>query len=67
MLGGYDVDPVGAVSAALRIVLDRPGAPWPELVGALDVSDSRRAALLIGEERTLDALAAELNEHRTIG
>jgi hypothetical protein len=67
MLGAYDAEPIGALTTALRLVLDRPAAPWPELVGALDVTDTRRAALLLGEERTLDALVAELNEHRTLG
>jgi hypothetical protein len=53
----------------LRIVLDRRSATWPELVAALaplGFDDTRRAALLIGEERALDALAAELNERRTL-
>jgi hypothetical protein len=67
MLRRYDDDPIGSLTAALRIVADLPDASWPELIGALDVTDSRRAALLIGEERTLDALVAELNERRDVG
>ena len=66
LLEAYDLDPVGALTTALRVVLDRPGATWPELVAVLDVDDTRRAALLLGEERALDALAAELNERRTL-
>ncbi|MCU1500863.1 MAG: hypothetical protein JWM12_217 [Ilumatobacteraceae bacterium] len=66
MLAGYDDDPVRTLTVALRIVLDRPDATWPELVAALPMTDSRRAALLLGEERTLDALVAELNERRDL-
>ena len=51
---------------ALRVVLGRPANTWPELVAAAGFDDTRRAALLIGEERALDTLAAELNEHRTL-
>ncbi|MCU1398642.1 MAG: hypothetical protein JWN62_1751 [Acidimicrobiales bacterium] len=66
MLAGYDVDPVPALTVALRIVLERADATWPELVRAAGFSDSRSAALLVGEQRTLDELAAELNELRTL-
>lgn len=66
MLAGYDDDPVSMLASALRIVLDRPDATWPELVGHLPFTDTRRTALLLGEERTLDALVAELNEGRDI-
>ena len=66
MLAGYDDDPVSMLASALRIVLDRPDATWPELVGHLPFTDTRRTALLLGEERSLDALVAELNEGRDI-
>ena len=66
LLVAYDADPVGALTVALRTVLDRPGATWPELVAAGGFADTRRAALLLGEERALDALAAELNERRSL-
>ena len=66
LLVAYDADPVGALTVALRTVLDRPGAAWPELVAAGGFADTRRAALLLGEERALDALAAELNERRSL-
>lgn len=48
----------------MRRVLDRPDAAWPDLLLAAGFTDTRRAALLVGEERALDALAAELNELR---
>ncbi len=66
LLASYDADPIGALSAALRIVLQRPGAAWPELIEAARFSDTRTAALLLGEERAFDALAAELNELRKL-
>ncbi len=64
LLQDYDTTPVEALSGALRIVLGRPGAAWPELIAAAQFPDTRTAALLLGEERALDALASELNELR---
>ena len=66
LLGTYDQDPVAALTRALRSVLERPDGGWPELVGAAGFTDSRAAALLLGEQRALDDLAAELNELRTL-
>ena len=66
LLADYDIEPVEAVATALRIVLGRPEAAWPELIAAAQFPDTRAAALLIGEERALDALAAELNELRSL-
>jgi hypothetical protein len=61
----YDADPIGALTVALRIVLAMPDATWPELLAAAPLADSRRAALLVGEEGALDRLASELNELRS--
>jgi hypothetical protein len=66
LLAGYDDDPVAALTGALRIVLERPDATWPELVAAAGFPDTRTAALLVGEEGALDALASELNELRDL-
>ena len=66
LLAGYDGAPIAALTDALRIVLDRPDGLWPDLVAAAGFSDTRSAALLVGEERALDALAAELNEQRDL-
>ena len=66
MLAGYDDDSVAALTIALRTVLDQPAATWPELVAGAGFTDTRAAALLLGEERALDDLAAELNELRTL-
>ncbi len=66
LLASYDLDPVGALTIALRRVLDQPDATWPDLLASAGFSDTRRAALLVGEARTLDTLAAELNELRAL-
>jgi len=66
MMNGYDADPTAALAAALAKVLDRPGADWAALVGAAPLDQTRRAALLAGEQAALDALAQELNELRTL-
>ena len=66
LLAGYDAAPIEALTAALRIVLDRHDGLWPELIAAAGFSDTRSAALLVGEERALDGLAAELNEQREL-
>jgi hypothetical protein len=64
LLAAYDADPVGALTAALRLVLEQPSWSWDDLVAALP--PSRRAGLLAQDPDALDALAAELNELRTV-
>jgi hypothetical protein len=66
MLAAYDADPVGALAAALAVVVDRPGATWEASLAAADLADGRRRALLAGDLGALDELAAELNELRTL-
>lgn len=67
LLGAYDADPVGALSVALRTVLDEAAdATWPDLLARATITDSSRAALLNGEQAALDALAADLNEFRSL-
>ncbi|MCU1393144.1 MAG: hypothetical protein JWM34_1572 [Ilumatobacteraceae bacterium] len=55
-----------ALTIALRIVLSQPDGTWPDLVRAAGLSDTRVAALLVGEQGALDDLARELNELRTL-
>lgn len=50
----------------MRTVLEQPDLGWATLVRAAGFSDTRSAALLVGEQGALDALAAELNELRTL-
>lgn len=66
LLDRYDADPVGALTVALRRVLDRPAACWEELLDASALPASRLAALRAGDQRSLDELAAELNEQRSL-
>ena len=66
MLAHYDTDPVSALTAALRLVLEMPSANWPELIGAAGFSDSRAASLIVADEIALDTLASELNELRAL-
>jgi hypothetical protein len=67
LLGDYDADPVAALTAALRIVLDRPHDEWTELVAAAPIDAERRLLLLESDQASLDDLAAELNERRGMG
>ena len=62
LMNDYDEDPVSALTAALRIVTGRPFASWETFVAMLP--DGERLASL--ETASLDRLAAEMNETRTI-
>jgi hypothetical protein len=66
LLRDYDVDPVTALTAALRVVLHLPGAQWAELLDASGLPPGRRAALAAEQVAALDDLVAELNEERGI-
>jgi hypothetical protein len=64
LLRDYDADPVRALTAALSIVLGRPGSAWHDLISTAPFGDERRRALAARDTRALDSLAAELNEER---
>ena len=64
LLADYDTDPVAALSRALRIVLDLPGAEWVTLIAAAPIDAARRRLLFDSDQTTLDGLASELNERR---
>lgn len=66
LLATYDADPVDALTVALRRVLDRPDATWPELLGASGLPDDTVEALRTGRPTALDDLATTLNELRTL-
>ncbi|HUC33247.1 MAG TPA: hypothetical protein VMS14_07570 [Ilumatobacteraceae bacterium] len=66
LLASYDSDPVGALTVALRTLLDRPGDGWASLLAASGLSAERVALLRTGNQAALDELAAELNELRTL-
>ena len=66
LLADYDVDPIGALTRALRRVLRMPDATWLELLAAAPIDAGRRQLLLSGDQTSLDRLAAELNERRRL-
>jgi hypothetical protein len=66
MLTAYDDDPVGALTAAMRLVFDAPDLGWTELVKVADFTCATRIRLQAGEPAALDALVRELNETRTV-
>ena len=66
LLAGYDADPVGALTDALRVVTGAGDAEWDELVELATDDARRRAALAARDVAALDSLAAELNELRAL-
>lgn len=66
LLHDYDANPVGALTAALRVALDEPALEWTALVKAAGFSCARRIRLQGNDPAALDELAAELNELRTV-
>jgi hypothetical protein len=66
LLASYDHDPVGALTTALQIVLELPGATWRELVEATRLGEERKHPLVAEHLDALDRLAAELNELREL-
>jgi hypothetical protein len=52
------------LTVALRIALDMPGSDWEALVSSAPIVDARQRLLLSADERSLDLMAAELNEFR---
>lgn len=70
LLAAYDGDPIGALTVALRRVLDEPELDWTDLLAAAvhrrRLTDSERGALLGGDTVSFDRLAQELNEQRDL-
>ncbi len=62
LMNDFDADPVAALTHALRVVTGRDHSSWETLVRLL--ADS--ASLAKNEMRSLDRLAAEMNETRTV-
>jgi hypothetical protein len=50
----------------LRIILDLPNADWATLLAAAPIEAVRREKLLAADESSLDQLARELNEFRSL-
>lgn len=66
LIDTYDDDPIGALTGALRVLLDRPHDDWTALVKAANFTCDRRIRLQAGEQAALDELATALNELRTL-
>ena len=66
LMDAYDADPVAALTAALRALLDRPHDDWTQLVKAAGFTCARRILLQGADPVALDELAAELNELRAL-
>lgn len=62
----YDTDPVGALSEALRRVLDTDEDDWTTLVKSAGFTCARRILLQARDQTALDELARELNELRQL-
>jgi hypothetical protein len=65
LLTDYDTDPIGALTTALRIVMQMPDATWAALLTAAPIDARRRQLLLSADQARLDQLATELNERRS--
>jgi hypothetical protein len=66
LLAAYDTDPVGALTHALQLTLDRPDLEWTALVKVAGFGCARRIRLQAEETSALDELLVELNEGRGV-
>jgi hypothetical protein len=66
MMGGYDLDPIGALTVALRRVMDAPDASWEDLLRTAGFTCDRRIRLHTADPAALDELLRDLNELRTL-
>jgi len=66
LLDRYDIDPIGALTTALRRLLEMPDARWDELLRAGPFTGAERARLGHGDDDALDELVGELNENRDL-
>jgi len=65
LMDNYDHDPVGALTAALRIVLEQPDGEWTAMVKAAGFNCAQRIRLQGHDPAALDELLTYLNELRT--
>jgi hypothetical protein len=66
LLDEYDNDPVGAVSVALRKLIDDHDAPWHVLVAGVPESVASRSLLEDHDISALDAVVKHLVENRRL-
>jgi hypothetical protein len=66
LMSNYDGDPQQALARALRIVTGMPNASWKTLID-LSITDEQQSKLLQKlDQKSLDQLAQQLNERRTL-
>ena len=66
LMDNYDADPQQALTKALRIVTGMPNASWKTLVSHASPDPDHRELLNGGNQSSLDKLAQQLNERRTL-
>lgn len=68
LMGQIDTDPIGALTAALAIALDRrrEQLSFDELLALAPLTDTERDRFRSRNPEALDELAARLNEQRTL-
>lgn len=66
LMAAYDRDPVAALTAALRVALDRPDLDFTALVKVAGFTCARRIRLQAKDQEALDELCRELNEVRGV-
>lgn len=66
LMADYDAHPVDALTAALRVALDRPDLDWTALVKLAGFSCARRIRLQAQDPEALDELLRDLNELRAL-
>ena len=65
LMNDYDLDPVAALTRALRITLDQPDGEWTAMVKAAGFNCAQRIRLQGHDQAALDELLVYLNELRT--
>ena len=66
LMSNYDDDPQQALARAIRIVTGMPNASWKTLID-LSITDEQQSKLLQKlDQQSLDQLAQQLNERRTL-
>jgi hypothetical protein len=66
LMNNYDDNPQYALTLALRIVIGMPNASWKTLVSHISLNPDHRELLYGADQLSLDKLAQQLNERRTL-
>jgi hypothetical protein len=66
LMADYEHDPKAALAAALAVVTGDSSGGFAERIDRCDLEPERKRLLLDGDAESLDELAQELNELRTV-